>query len=206
MPASGATRAILLEVDNILPTIDIQFGTTDDNEVTFLCHLDSCADMNTANLLLHQWMITHHPGIVVLYEEYTDSNSFVPLKLGCAIPTNNVENNCDGQLTAVVTYRTNYVLPNGTNATITFSLGKNIQVNDILGITQLKEWCMVLNLDENCCASKILSLWFPLHFNDAASGMPSHVDFTSGNFKCPSQHNAEGELLQLNTTTPTTSD
>ena len=65
---------------------------------------------------------------------------------------------------------------------------------------------MVLNLDQNCCAPTILSLWFPLHFNDAASGMPSHVYFTSGNFKRPAQRNAAGELLHLKTTTPTTSD
>lgn len=152
MPSSITTRAIPLEVENKLPAIEIRFGTTDNNEVTFLCHLDSCAGMNTANILLHQWMVTNYPEIVVSYEEYTDFNPFAPLKVDCAIPTNDENNNCDGQLIAVVIYRTRYILPDGTNATITFGLGKDIQVNAILGITQLKEWCMVLNLDENCCA------------------------------------------------------
>ena len=202
MPASSTTRAIPLKVDNKLPAIEIRFGTSDDNEVAFLCHLDSCAGMNTANLLLHQWMITNHPEIVISYEEYTDSNPFTPLKLDCAIPTNEKDDNCDGQLTAVVTYRTRYLLPDGTNATVTFGLGKDIQVNAILGITQLKDWRMVLNLDESCCASKVLSMWFPLHFDDAASGMPSHVEFTSNEFKRPAQVNPTGELLHLKTSIP----
>ena len=109
----------------------MRFGTTYDNEIIFLCHLDSCAGMNTANLLLHQWMITNHPEIVVSYEEYTDSNLFMPLKLNCAIPKNEDTNNCDGQLTAVATYRTRYMLPNGNHVTIIFGLGKDIQFNVI---------------------------------------------------------------------------
>ena len=84
-------------------------------------------------------MITNHPEIVVSYEEYSDSNSGVPLKLDCDILTNEDTNNCDGQLTAVVTYCTHYMLPNDNHATATFGLGKDIQVNSILGITQLKE-------------------------------------------------------------------
>ena len=145
----NTTRAIPLEVDNKLLAIKVRFGTTADNEIIFLCHLDSCAGMNTANLLLHQWMNTNHPETVVFYEEYTDSNLVVPLKLDCAIPTNEDTNNCNGQVTAVVTYRNCYILPNGDHITVTFGPGKDMQVNAILGITQLKEWRMVLDLNDS---------------------------------------------------------
>ena len=36
-------RQIPLDVDNKLPAIEVRFGTNDDNEIQFLCHLDSCA-------------------------------------------------------------------------------------------------------------------------------------------------------------------
>ena len=58
---------------------------------------------------------------------------------------------------------------------------------------------MVLDLDDNCCASKLCSLWFPLHFDDAASGIPSNVKFTSCDYKCPVQHNPTCELIHLKT-------
>ena len=80
--------------------------------------------MNTANLLLYQWMITNHPESVVSYEEYIGSNPCVPLNLDCAIPTNEDTGNYDGQVTAVVTYRIRYILPNSNHATIIFALGK----------------------------------------------------------------------------------
>ena len=58
---------------------------------------------------------------------------------------------------------------------------------------------MVLDLDDNFCASKLFSLWFPLHFDDAVSGMPSNAKFTSCDFKRPVQHNPTSESLHLKT-------
>ena len=78
-PSVSTTRAIPLEVDTKLSAIEMRFGTTDNNKIIPLCHLDSCANMYTASLLLHQWMITNHPEIVVSDEEYADSNPFVHL-------------------------------------------------------------------------------------------------------------------------------
>ena len=73
-----ALRQIPLAVDNKLPAIELRFGTNDDNEIQFLCHLDSCAGMNTGNLPLHQWLITKHPEIVKEYEECNNANPFHP--------------------------------------------------------------------------------------------------------------------------------
>ena len=79
------SRPMPLELDNSLPAINLCFGSTDDNEVVFPCHVDSCAAMNAGNLRVHQWVITHHPEIVTKYLQFDDlfnqSNLSVQLKI-----------------------------------------------------------------------------------------------------------------------------
>lgn len=92
-----------------------------------------------------------------------------------------------------------YVIPvisyiTSTNTTVTFGLRKDIHINDILGITQLKEWRMVLDLGNKYSSLKGFPLWSPLHFDDAASGMPSNIQFIRGDFKRLAQHNPIGEI------------
>ena len=54
-------RQMPLFLDNCLPAAIHQFGDSSDNEISFTCHPDSCAAMDTANLLLHQCIITTYP-------------------------------------------------------------------------------------------------------------------------------------------------
>ena len=53
-PAANINPPMPLGVDNGLPGIDLWFGNDCNSEVGLLCHLDSCADMNTGNLRVHQ--------------------------------------------------------------------------------------------------------------------------------------------------------
>ena len=47
-------RRMPLSLDNGLPAAVFSFGTNTANEIDFSCHMDTCAAMNTANILLHQ--------------------------------------------------------------------------------------------------------------------------------------------------------
>ena len=55
---------IPLDVDNGLPGIELWFGTSSENEVGYMCHMDTCAAMNTGNLMVCQWIMTIHPHLV----------------------------------------------------------------------------------------------------------------------------------------------
>jgi len=94
-----------LDLDNGLPAIEFRFGSRIDDEICFLCHIDTCAAMNTGNLLVHQWIITKHPYIVSSYEQFDDENQFDPLSLSCAVTMDEISATY-GKLTAVVTYHT----------------------------------------------------------------------------------------------------
>ena len=75
-----------LFLDNYLPVAILRFGDSSDNKILFKCHLDSCAAMNTTNLLIYQWIIITYPSIVFSYEQFDDINAFCPLGLDCAVP------------------------------------------------------------------------------------------------------------------------
>ena len=154
---------------------------------------------------MHQWVMTKCPQIVVSYEECNDRNPFHPLKLDCAVPTADAADSLEGKLTAVVTYRTRYVLPSGEPATLKFGLGKDITVNAIIGLPTWTEWGLALDLHNKRCTSAILNLWFHVQFGDAATGLPPSANFSSKDFVRPSQPTAEGELLHIKTESDLTS-
>ena len=56
--AAIKTWPLTLELDNRLPSIHLQFGTSDADEVTFFTHTYLCAAINVGNIYLHQWIIT----------------------------------------------------------------------------------------------------------------------------------------------------
>lgn len=82
---ASCLRHIPLSLDNGLPSAVFKFGSTDENKIPFLCHIDSCAAMNTANPLLHTWIITTYPEIVHSCEHHDDVKPFEPISLDCAI-------------------------------------------------------------------------------------------------------------------------
>jgi len=47
--------------NNKLPGCTLRFGKMEANdEVSFICHVDTCTAMSTGNLLLHQWIMTKY--------------------------------------------------------------------------------------------------------------------------------------------------
>ena len=62
--SSPTIQNMPLTLDNNLPAAVFRFGATNNTEIPFSCHLDSCAAMNTGSLLLHMYIITTYPSIV----------------------------------------------------------------------------------------------------------------------------------------------
>ena len=182
-PSTTTPRAIPLAVDNKLPAIAIRFGSCDGNEVQFLCHVDSYSGMNAGNLLLHQWIIAHHPDIVGSHKEHDDTNPFTSLRLDVAVPTGDADNNLDNQLTTFITYKTRHKTTDGKNALLSFGLGKDIQVNATISLPQIKTWNMLLDLDDNKHIVKLFNMWLPIEYNDAATRMPPTMQFIDEDFK-----------------------
>ena len=74
-----------LDVDNGLPDVELWFGHESMSEVGLLCHLESCVDMRTGKLHVHQWLITAHQHLVAEYIQYDDSDPFQLIQLVCVV-------------------------------------------------------------------------------------------------------------------------
>ena len=98
-------RPMPLELDNSLPEIPFQFGTSDSDEVTFFTHVHLCEAMKVGNLALHQWIITTKPDI---FHNYIKG----PIILNCELGQDRnapLPDNLAGKSTSIVTYKTCYL-------------------------------------------------------------------------------------------------
>ena len=127
-----------LSIDNDLPLTVLRFGSSDENEVAFSVHYDSYAAMNTANEILHIWIMTTYSEIVTGYEQYDDANAFQPITLDCTVPASTVKKEA-GKLLSVVTYKKRYNKKDGSMMTLSFRLGESISVNAIIGLPTFRE-------------------------------------------------------------------
>ena len=177
-------RHMPLDLDNGLPAIEVRFGSNTNDETCFLCHVDSCAAMNTGNLLMHEWIMTTYPGIVCSYEKFDDENPFEPLSLACAVSIEDLTATY-GQLTSVVTYHTQYRDEKGASIKLSFGLGAEVAVNAIIGLPTLRKWKASIDIGNDNFVSKLLDLSFPLFYQGADSGLPNTITFKKGDFVRP---------------------
>ena len=198
-------RQMPLSLDNNLPAATLRFGTNNENEVAFSCHLDSCAAMNTGNKLLHMWIMTTYPDIVKSYEQYDDENPFRPITLDCAVPTSAAEKEAS-KLSAVVTYITRYNDASGKPVTLSFGLGDDVTVNAIIGIPTFRAWKLILDISEDRAVSKLLNLFFDLDYKHAATGLPQGIKFERKDFVRPTRPNPIGKALVTRLTNIKTDD
>ena len=126
-----------LSVSDGLPATEFRLDDCDAHEFPCIFHIDSCASMNTGNILVHQRLVKKYPDIVDSYEQFDDANPFWSIVLAGALDTDDTENFESGKLTAVVTYKTLYVKVDGTLVKVSFGLGNYVDVNTIVGIPSL---------------------------------------------------------------------
>ena len=190
-------------LDNNLPSTVIRFGSSDNNDIVFSCHLDSCAAMNTGNSLLHMWIMTTYPEIIASYERYDDDEPFQHITLDCAVPSSAVENDTSNFF-AVVTYKTRYTDVNGDMMLLSFGLGEAISVNAIIGLPTLRSWKMILDVGENKATSKTLNRYFELSYQHADTGLPSSISFSKNDVIRPHRPNKIDNSTASHLTTTTT--
>ena len=119
------------DVDNGLPGVEIWFGTKEEDEECFVCHLDYCAAMNTGNLRVHQWLMTQHPTVVAKYIQYDDANHFQPLQLQCSINDIVQAEIMNGKRTAIVRYWLCYD-QGSKKVVLSFGLGADVTVSSLV--------------------------------------------------------------------------
>ena len=200
----GVPRQMPLDLDNGLPGILLRLGITAASEICFLCHVDSCAAMNTGNLLLHQYIITQHPSIVAEYIQYDDKDPFDPIKLQCAVDDAGLNASENGKLTAIVRYHTPYKFVDGSPVLVSFGLGKDVAVRSILGLPTLRQWQSSIDFASNKLVCPNLQRRFDLQYERAQQGLPEGVTFNRSSFQRP--HNTPATVFHTSFHCPAITD
>ena len=169
-----------LSLDNDLPSTVLRFGSLDDNEIIFSCHLDNFILINTGHSLLHMWIMTNYLETVESYDCHDDTDEFQPITLDCFVPSSAAEKDAI-KLSDVVTYKTRYHDKNGKMITLSFGLGEAISINTIIGLSTFRGWKIVY-VDDNKAAPKSLNQYIDLSFQHAASGLPPGAIFQKEDF------------------------
>ena len=113
--------------------------------------------------------------MVVYYIEYSDADSFEPFQIQVAIEYfSNTEITC-GNLTAIVRYWTPYVYKDGFPFILSFGFGKSIAVRSTIGIINIIEWLINIDVGNNQLVAPVIITIFPLLYKRAKSGLPDGV-------------------------------
>ena len=70
------TPPMPIAVDNALPGIELWLGNEEKNEVTLLCHMDTCSAMSTRYLVVNQWLTIIQSDLVAKYIQLDNSGPF----------------------------------------------------------------------------------------------------------------------------------
>ncbi len=162
-----------IAIDNGLPHIEFDLGTSTTDDPTLLGLMDTCGALNTGYLPFHLWLKSLRPDIVAEYISFDDANPFEPIKLGGAIrdPTDFVSTD-HGNLTAVIRYYTPYTDISGSPIHLSFALGPDVTVNTIFGLPLLCDLDAVISLRSNSMHSRTLNHDFPITRAAANFGLP----------------------------------
>ena len=127
---------------NELPHLQFLLGQPSDSiGISFL--YDTGAAINTGYLPYHLHIMQECPQAVRSFEEFNGTNPFEPIKLCGAITDPSLYNEeKHGILSAVVRYKTPYVLMSGEPFILAFALGNNMIVNTIFGLPGILEVCL----------------------------------------------------------------
>ena len=78
---TASIRAMPLAVSNGLPAAEFWLGYSNETEVLWRFHIDSCASMHTGNLFVNQWLMKKYLEIFHRHGKFDDSNTFEPIML-----------------------------------------------------------------------------------------------------------------------------
>ena len=132
-------RRMPISSQNELPHLDFGIGQARD-AMTLSFLYDTGAAINTGYLPYHKKIMKEYPQVVESFEEFNGDNPFEPIKLMGAI-TNPAKYDREqhGILSAVIRYRTPYIMNNGNHFVLCFALGEDMSVNTILGVPGILE-------------------------------------------------------------------
>jgi hypothetical protein len=155
-------------IDMGFPTLILPLSDT----VTLSGLFDSCGSLNLGWMPFHLNVMEKYPELVAEFRYFDGSQPFEPVHLSGAVLDPTSVSPDHGKLTALIRYRTNFVLPDNTAFTISFALGPDVAANTIIGLPFHRSLKFITDYDAFTAHSKLLNHTFQLSCSSSERGLP----------------------------------
>ena len=124
-----------ISINNSLPTIHLTTGLIVDEENKMRMLVGTGAAMNTGNLDYHKWVMPQCPSMVAEYLECGTGTKYDVVQLLTALHLKGTHQPVNhGSITAIIRYRTLYLIHNTSSLILSFDLGKDVVLRSARGI------------------------------------------------------------------------
>lgn len=139
---------------------------------------DTGAVMNSSILSYHLWAILEYLEIVGEFIQCGDNTGYDFVQLITALDLDPNKQPLDhGKMTAVIHYRTPYLVKNRDHMFISFSLGDDVSLRCVIGLPILLSLGGLINLIKGTFSCSELNCPFHLNLDPMGSGLTAEVEF-----------------------------
>ena len=125
--------------------------------------VDTWAAMNTGNFDFHMWVMSQCPDTVDEFLQCGKDTAYDVVHLLAALDLKNVNTNAThGQMTAIIRYKTPYIVAGKGPFILSFALGNDVSLRSVLGLPTLLEMGADINLVKDLLLCIELNRDFPL--------------------------------------------
>ena len=169
-----------IAINNSLPSIKMLIGLLSDEENMMSMLVDTGAAMNTGNKAYHQWVMSQCPSMVAEYIECGPNTDYDVVQILAALDLKGTSQPIDhGSMTAVIRYKTPYLIHNSDPLILSFALGTDVALRSVLGIPCLLAMGAVVDLVNGHLDCKELNSVFPLQLDPPGKGLPDGASLDS---------------------------
>ena len=140
--------------------------------------VDTSAAMNSGNLAYHLWVMSECPEMVGEFIQCGGTSDYDVVKLLAALDLDTSQQPVEyGHMTAVIRYRTPYLVNKRDPLFIYFALGNNVSLRCVLSLPTLLAISGSINLVKGEIVCSAINRTFPLSLEPPGTGLPNGVIF-----------------------------
>ena len=160
---SNPKKPMHIGINNSLPSVSLILGIREDEENKMRMLMDTGAAMNTGNIDFHMWVMSQCPDIVDEFLQCGKDTEYDVVHLLAALDLKDIQKDANhGQMTAVIRYKTPYVVDGKGSFILSFALGNDVSLRSVLGLPTLLAMGADINLVKGLLSCIELNRDFPL--------------------------------------------
>ena len=174
----SSQKLMPIPINNYLPSVCLHLGSIEDDESKMRMLLDTGAAMNSSNLIYHLWVMSQYPKMVGEFIQCGDGTGYDVVQLLAALGLDSSHQPLDhGKMTAVIRYRTPYLVNKRDPSFIYFALGNDVSLRCVLGLPTLLALGGLINLVKGEFICSEIDRTFPLTLDPPGKGLPEGIVF-----------------------------